>query len=160
MRVAYPGSFDPLTYGHLDLIKRASKIFKEIVVLVGDNPQKTPLLCLQKRIEIVKKATEHLSNVSVDRFEGLIVNYLQEKGIRVVIRGLRAISDFEYEFQMALTNRRLAPEIETIFMMPAESYSYLSSKLIKEIINLGGKIEGFVPPFVERELLKAKERIE
>ncbi|MCK4859778.1 MAG: pantetheine-phosphate adenylyltransferase [Candidatus Omnitrophica bacterium] len=155
MKVVYPGSFDPLTYGHLDLIKRASKIFDEVVVAVGNNLQKAPLFSLTKRVKLVKEAIKNLGNVSLAQFDGLIIDYVKNKNIKTVIRGLRAISDFEYEFQMALTNRKLDADVETIFMMPDESYSYLSSKLIKEIANLGGDVSQFVPPFVEKELRKA-----
>ncbi len=152
MKAVYPGSFDPLTYGHLDLIKRASQIFEQVIVVVGNNPQKKPVFSLEKRIELVKVAIKDFPNVCIDKFDGLIIDYVRDKNIKIVIRGLRAISDFEYEFQMALTNRKMDPEIETIFMMPDESYSYLSSKLIKEIASLGGDVSQFVPPFVEKEL--------
>lgn len=158
MKAVYPGSFDPLTYGHLDLIKRAAQIFEQVIIVVGDNPQKKPVFPLEKRIELVKVAIKDFPNVCVDKFSGLIIDYVKNKKIKIVIRGLRAISDFEYEFQMALTNRKMDPEIETIFMMPDESYSYLSSKLIKEIASLGGDVSQFVPPFVERELKKVESR--
>jgi len=152
MKAVYPGSFDPPTYGHLDLIKRASQIFEQVIVVVGDNPQKKSVFSLEKRMELMKVAIKDFSNVCIDKFTGLIIDYLKNKDVKIVIRGLRAISDFEYEFQMALTNRKMHPKIETIFMMPDESYSYLSSKLIKEVASLGGDVSQFVPPFVEEEL--------
>jgi len=158
MKVVYPGSFDPITYGHLDIIRRASQIFEEVIVAVGDNPQKTTIFSLEKRVELLEIAIKNFPNVCVDKFDSLIIDYVKDKGVKIVIRGLRAISDFEYEFQMALTNRKLSQEIETMFMMPDESYSYLSSKLIKDIANLGGEISQFVPPFIERELKKLQAK--
>ena len=150
----YPGSFDPITYGHIDLIKRASKIFKKVIVAVADNSSKECLFTLEERVSLVKKATRNLSFVEVDSFKGLSIDYVKSKGSYVIIRGLRMISDFEYEFQMALTNRRLSKNVETIFLMPSESYSYLSSKLIKEAASLGAGIGYFVPGFVEKALFK------
>jgi pantetheine-phosphate adenylyltransferase len=150
----YPGSFDPITYGHIDLIKRASKIFKKVIVAVADNSPKECLFTLEERVVLVKKATRHLSFVEVDSFRGLSIDYVKSKSSYVIIRGLRMISDFEYEFQMALTNRRLSRNVETIFLMPSESYSYLSSKLIKEAASLGADIGCFVPGFVEKALFK------
>ena len=150
--VIYPGTFDPVTYGHIDLIKRACNIFSEVIVAVAHNPQKEPLFTVRERKDFLKKATANLSNVRIEDFDGLIVDYARKKGIKVLIRGLRMISDFEYEFQMALTNRKLAPDIETIFLMPKEDYSYLSSKLLKEAVSLGADISCFVPDFVHQAL--------
>jgi pantetheine-phosphate adenylyltransferase len=154
----YPGSFDPITYGHIDLIKRASKIFKKVIVAVADNSPKQCLFTLEERVSLVKKATRHLDFAEVDSFRGLSIDYVKSRRSYVIIRGLRMVSDFEYEFQMALTNRRLSKNVETIFLMPSESYSYLSSKLIKEAASLGADIGCFVPGFVEQALLKKLKR--
>lgn len=151
----YPGSFDPVTYGHLDIIKRAVKIFDKVIVAVAHNSEKDPLFSVPERVELLKKATKAIKGVKIDDFHGLVVDYVKSKKLRVVIRGLRMISDFEYEFQMALTNRKLSTDVETIFMMPSEAYSYLSSKLIKEAASLGANLKGFVPSFVEKAI-KAK----
>jgi pantetheine-phosphate adenylyltransferase len=150
----YPGSFDPITYGHIDLIKRALSIFDKVIVAVADNSSKENLFSVKERVELIKNVTSNLKGVEVDSFKGLAVNYVRRKGSSVIIRGLRMISDFEYEFQMALTNRRLAADVETIFLMPSESYSYLSSKLIKEALSLGADISCFVPKPVEIALKK------
>ncbi|MDP8230489.1 MAG: pantetheine-phosphate adenylyltransferase [Candidatus Gorgyraea atricola] len=150
--VVYPGSFDPMTYGHLDIIKRALKISDKVVVAVAHNSEKMPLFDVGERVDLLKRAVKGFKRVEVDDFDGLIVDYVKKKKASVVIRGLRMISDFEYEFQMALTNRKLASNIETIFMMPSESYSYLSSKLIKEAAALGANLKGFVPPFIEKAI--------
>lgn len=151
----YPGSFDPVTYGHLDIIKRAVKIFDKVIVAVAHNSEKDPLFSVSERVELLKKATKGVKGIEVDDFHGLVVDYVRRKNARVVVRGLRMISDFEYEFQMALTNRKLTDDVETIFMMPSEAYSYLSSKLIKEAASLGANLKGFVPGFVEKAI-KAK----
>jgi len=151
-RAVYPGTFDPLTYGHVDIIKRASKIFDEVIVAVAHNPQKKPLFPFKERIQMVENALSGTKNVIVDSFSGLAVDYVKNKGIRIILRGLRMISDFEYEFQMALTNRNLNKNIETIFMMPSEEYSYVSSKLIKEAASLGADLDRFVPKDVEKRL--------
>jgi len=148
--VIYPGSFDPITYGHLDIIKRAVKVFDKVIVAVAHDSEKDPLFSVFERIELLKKATKGIKGVEVDDFHGLVVDYVKTKKAKVVIRGLRMISDFEYEFQMALTNRKLSQDVETIFMMPSEAYSYLSSKLIKEVASLGADLKGFVPGFVEK----------
>jgi len=148
----YPGTFDPVTYGHIDLIKRAVKIFDEVIVAVADNAAKKPLLSTSERVDLLKKAVRGMKNVTVESFSELMVDYVQSKKINVVVRGLRMISDFEYEFQMALTNRKLNRNIEVIFMMPNESYSFLSSKLIKEVAVLGAELSEFVPSFVEKKL--------
>lgn len=151
----YPGTFDPVTYGHIDIIKRAAKIFDKVIIAVADNEQKAPLFSTEERVIMIKDAVSGLKNVSVEYFKGLVVDYVRRKKARVMIRGLRMISDFEYEFQMALTNRKLSEEIETIFMMPNESYSYISSKLIKEAASLGADVKNFIPKKVQ-SLLKDK----
>jgi len=151
-KVVYPGTFDPITNGHIDIIKRASKLFDTVYVAIAYSAEKQPLFTVPERIELIRKSTKRISNVVVESFPGLVVDYVRKKKSRVVVRGLRMISDFEYEFQMALTNRKLAGDIETIFMMPNESYSYLSSKLIKETALLGADISSFVPDYVEKAL--------
>ena len=157
MKIAvYPGTFDPVTYGHIDIIKRASRIFDKVIVAVAHNPQKEVLFSVDERIDMLKDAIKGMKNVKVDYFKGLVVNYVKSKGSNVMIRGLRMISDFEYEFQMALTNRKLAGSIETIFMMPHEDYSYVSSKLIKEAASLGANVEKFVP---KKAALALKEKM-
>jgi pantetheine-phosphate adenylyltransferase len=148
----YPGSFDPLTNGHLDLIERGSKIFDRLIVAILRNTEKTPLFSLAERREMMVAMTEQWDNVSVDTFEGLMVDYAVKVKATAVLRGIRAISDYEYELQMALMNRKLAPNLETVFMMPAEAYSYLSSRLVREIAQLGGPINGLVPDLVEQKL--------
>lgn len=149
----YPGSFDPLTNGHLDLIHRGSLIFDELVVAILHNPEKNPLFTLEERIEMLKEFTSHMENVRVDTFAGLLVDYAKQVKAKALLRGIRAISDYEYELQMALMNRKLFPELETVFMMPAVSYSYVSSRLVKEIAHLGGSVTGLVPKAVEERLL-------
>ncbi|MDD4953683.1 MAG: pantetheine-phosphate adenylyltransferase [Candidatus Omnitrophica bacterium] len=151
----YPGTFDPVTYGHIDLIKRAQEIFSEVTVAVAHNPYKKPLFNVKERMAMLEKATAQLQGVKVCDFDGLVVDFARKNKAKVLIRGLRMISDFEYEFQMALTNRKLAPDIETIFLMPQESYSYLSATLLKEAASLGADLSSFVPGFVEKAL-KAK----
>ena len=153
----YPGTFDPVTYGHIDLIKRASRIFDRVIVAVAHSGSKGTLFSVKERVVLLKGSIKNIKNVEVEDFDGLVVDYVKRKKLRVVIRGLRMISDFEYEFQMALTNRKLSQDVETIFMMPSESYSYLSSKLIKEAAALGANLKGFVPAFVE-EAIKLKMR--
>jgi pantetheine-phosphate adenylyltransferase len=150
--VIYPGTFDPITNGHLDIIQRALQIFDQVVVAVALNLEKDPLFTGPERKEIITEATRHLGNVRVDSFDSLLVDYVRAQKTNVVLRGLRAISDFEYEFQMALMNRKLDETIETVFMMPSQDYSYLSSRLVKEIAIRGGSIEAFVPPIVEKWL--------
>ena len=151
----YPGSFDPLTNGHVDIIERGSRIFDSIIVAVLGTKEKTPLFSVDERVTIIRDVFKKTANVEVDTFDGLLVEYARRKKASVLVRGLRAVSDFEYEFQMALMNRHLAPGLETVFMMPAEQYTYISSRLIKEVFMLGGPIEGLVPPVVE-ERLRAK----
>ena len=157
-RAIYPGTFDPVTYGHIDLIKRARKIFDEVVVAVAHNPSKVPLFTVEERVQLLKQATRSLPGVSVDHFDSLVVSYVRSKGSRVMVRGLRMLSDFEYEFQMALTNRKLSDEVETIFMMPSESYAYISARLIKEAGELGANLSAFVPPFVAKALRRKLSR--
>jgi len=158
-RVAvFPGSFDPITNGHIDIIERAQEIFEEIIVAVLENPQKECLFNIQERVEMIREIFADSPNVKIETFDGLLMNYMRKKGARVVIRGLRAISDFEYEFQMALMNRKLNPEVETLFMMPNVVYSYLSSRLVKEVYSLGGCVKDLVPPVVEKYLEKKLKR--
>ena len=149
-RGVYPGTFDPVTYGHIDLIERALTIFDEVIVAVAhDSADKTPLFTVKERVALLRRATSGLGNrVKVEHFSGLIVDYARQKKANSMIRGVRMISDFEYEFQMALTNRKLANEIQTIFLMPHESYVYISSRLVKQLAHLGGDISSFVPKFV------------
>jgi pantetheine-phosphate adenylyltransferase len=154
----YPGTFDPVTNGHIDLIKRAQEVFSEVIIAVAANPQKGPLFNVQERVAMLKQATADLKGVEVVAFDGLVVDYARKRKAKVLIRGLRMLSDFEYEFQMALTNRKLSPDVETIFLMPHESYSYLSSKLLKETAALGADLSNFVPDFVEKAL-KEKLRV-
>jgi pantetheine-phosphate adenylyltransferase len=157
-RAVYPGSFDPITYGHIDIIRRAASIFDEVVVAVAHNLEKSPLFSVKERLIFLKRAAAGMKNVKVDDFNGLVVNYVKRNKLHVIIRGLRMISDFEYEFQMALTNRKLDRSVETIFMMPSEEYSYVSSKLIKEAAALGADLREFVPSYVEKELRKRIRR--
>jgi len=148
----YPGTFDPVTNGHLDIIRRGSRLFSRVVVAILQNPAKDPLFSLYERTKMVAQATSDLSNVRVDAFEGLLVDYARGQGARVIVRGLRAVSDFEFEMQMAMMNRRMNEEVETVFMMPSESYSYVSSRLVREVVMLGGSVEGIVPQAVAKAL--------
>ncbi len=148
----YPGSFDPVTNGHLDLIERGTKIFDRLIVAVLRNLEKDPLFNLAERVEMLREVTRGWPSVEVDIFDGLLVDYARRRKANVILRGIRAISDYEYELQMALMNRKLESQIETVFMMPAEQYSYLSSRLVREIALLGGSIPGLVPPMVEQRL--------
>ncbi len=153
MRTAlYPGTFDPVTFGHLDVIERAADIFDRVVVLVATNSQKQPLFTGEERVAMVRQSIRGLKNVRVDMFDGLLVAYARKAGAKTIVRGLRAVSDFEFEFQMALTNRKLANEITTVFLMPHERYTYLNSSIVREIARLGGNISQFVPPHVRRML--------
>ena len=149
----YPGSFDPMTNGHLDIIQRGAKLFDEVIVAVLVNSEKAPLFTAEERVEMMRTILkEHGLTVRVDTFGGLLVTYAQKQKAQVIVRGIRAVSDYEYELQMALMNRRLEPRIETVFMMPSEAYSYLSSRLVREVFKLGGSVEGLVPPLVEKML--------
>ena len=150
----YPGSFDPITNGHIDLVKRALKIFDDLTIAVLVNPKKKPLFTLEERMNIIKEVFKEEKRVKVDYFEGLLIDYLKKKKLNIVIRGLRAVSDFELEFQMALINRKLSPEFETFFMVPGLSYTFLNSSVIKEIYSFGGRAPDLVPPVVERYLIE------
>jgi pantetheine-phosphate adenylyltransferase len=149
----YPGSFDPLTNGHVDIIERGARLFDRIIVAILVNREKTPLFTAAERVEIASEVFARQPNVEIDTFDGLLVDYAQRRDASVIVRGLRAVSDFEYEMQMALMNRHLSPDLETVFMMPGEAYTYLSSRLVKEVFALGGSVAGLVPPAVERRLL-------
>lgn len=157
-KVIYPGSFDPLTNGHLDVIQRAAKLFDEVIVAVARNESKHPLFTLDERKQLVAKSVRHLPNVSADSFEGLLMSYAEKCKAQAVIRGLRAVSDFEFEFQLALMNRKLNERIETIFMMPKDTYTFLSSRIVKEIAQLGGDVSAFVPAHVRTALLAKLNR--
>src|SRR3981081_2846090 len=148
----YPGSFDPLTNGHVDIILRGARLFDRIIVAMLVNAEKAPLFSMEERVEIARAVFRDLPNVEVDTFDGLLVDYVERRQAQVIARGLRAVSDFEFEFQMALMNRRLNSKIETVFMMPAEQYSYISSRLIKEVFAFGGRVHGLVPELVEARL--------
>ena len=152
----YPGSFDPLTNGHIDIIQRGSRLFDRIIVAVLLNLEKSPLFTVSERVEIARAVFGGYTNVEVDTFDGLLVDYGRRKNASVIVRGLRAVSDFEYELQMALMNRRLNPDVETVFMMPAEPYTYVSSRLVKEVVALGGSVRGLVPDSVEARLREKK----
>lgn len=151
--VIYPGSFDPLTNGHLDVVQRAARLFDRVIVAVARNDSKHPLFSLEERKQMVSRAIRHLPNVEVDSFEGLLISYVERRSAQAVIRGLRAVSDFEFEFQLALMNRKLNERIETIFMMPKDTYTFLSSRIVKEIASLGGDVSAFVPAHVRTALL-------
>ena len=154
MRVAvYPGSFDPITEGHLDIIKRASKVFDEVIVSVLVNPDKKGLFSIEERVKLIEKVTEDIDNVKAESFEGLLVDYMKEKDAKVIIKGLRVVSDFEYELQMAHMNKKLDPSIETVFMMTNAKYSYLSSSSIKQVVMFGGCIEGLVPNKIIKDII-------
>ena len=152
VRALYPGTFDPPTNGHLDLIQRGSKLFEHLTVAILDNPVKNPLFTVEERVEMLEEVTRPLGNVSVATFDGLMVEFARRNGASAVLRGIRAISDYEYEFQMALMNRRLAPEIETVFLQPAGRYSFISSRMLKEVFSFGGDVTGLVPPNVLKRL--------
>jgi pantetheine-phosphate adenylyltransferase len=150
----YPGTFDPFTNGHLDIVERSIKLFDGLVVAVANNPSKTPLFSVEERIGLIRASLPEGISVTVESFEGLLVDYVERRRGVVIIRGLRAVSDFEYELQMALVNRRLKPQVDTIFKMPSEEYTFLTSTAVKEIVSLGGSVCGLVPPIVERALKK------
>ncbi|HMS34712.1 MAG TPA: pantetheine-phosphate adenylyltransferase [Ignavibacteria bacterium] len=153
----YPGTFDPVTNGHLDIIERACELFDKVIVSIAVNPNKNPLFSEKERIDMIKKVTAHLNNVEVDTFKGLLVRNAENKKAGVIIRGLRAISDFEYEFQMSLTNKKLNPDINTVFLMPNEKYSFLSSSLVRELASYDANVKEFLPEYVLNKL-KAKFR--
>lgn len=148
----YPGSFDPVTNGHLDLIERGQKMFDRLIVAVLKNTEKEPMFSVPERVEMLRDVTRHWESVEIDVFEGLLVDYARKRGAAVILRGIRAVSDYEYELQMALMNRKLEPRLETVFMMPGETYSYLSAKVVREIAHFGGPLAGLVPPTVEQRL--------
>ena len=152
----YPGSFDPITIGHVDIIQRGSRLFDRIVIAVLINVDKAPLFTVHERVDVAREVFRDRANVEVDTFDGLLVDYARRRQASVIVRGLRAVSDFEYEMQMALMNRRLNPDVETVFMMPAEPYTYVSSRLVKEVVALGGSVKGIVPDIVERRLREKK----
>jgi pantetheine-phosphate adenylyltransferase len=159
--VIYPGSFDPLTNGHLDVVQMAAKLFDRVIVAVAKNDSKNPLFSLRERRGLVAKCVKHLPNVEVDSFDGLLVEYVEARSAQAIIRGLRAVSDFEFEFQLALMNRKLNERVETIFMMPKDTYTFLSSRIVKEIARLGGDVSAFVPTVVEAALtarLRGRQR--
>jgi pantetheine-phosphate adenylyltransferase len=152
VKAIYPGTFDPPTNGHVDLIQRGSRIFDHLTVAILVNPVKNPLFSVEERVEMLKEATGSLGHVSIATFDGLMVEFARQQGAAAVLRGIRAISDYEYEFQMALMNRRLAPEIETVFLQPAGRYSFVSSRMVKEVVSFGGDVSGLVPPNVLKRL--------
>ena len=152
VRALYPGTFDPPTNGHVDLIQRGAKLFEHLTVGILNNPVKNPLFTVEERVEMLSEATKALDNVSVATFDGLMVDFARQLDARVVLRGIRAISDYEHEFQMALMNRRLAPEIETVFLQPAGRYSFVSSRMLKQVFSFGGDVTGLVPPNVLKRL--------
>jgi pantetheine-phosphate adenylyltransferase len=148
----YPGTFDPITNGHIDIIRRSLQVFDKVIVAVAPNPKKKPLFDIQERVEMIQESTRDIPNVQIEIFEGLLADYMKRKGAHAIIRGLRAISDFEHEFMMALMNRKLDSEAETVFLMPSEEYSYLTSSAIKEVASYGGVVKDLVPPIVARRL--------
>jgi pantetheine-phosphate adenylyltransferase len=152
-RAVYPGTFDPVTNGHIDLVQRSAALFDDVVVAILSNTEKTPLFTVEERVRMLESAVRKIRNVTVTTFGGLLIDFVERIGASVIVRGIRAVSDYEYELQMALMNRRLSSRVETVFMMPAEAYSYLSSRLVKEISLLGGSVHGLVPPVVERRLV-------
>jgi pantetheine-phosphate adenylyltransferase len=162
-RAIYPGSFDPVTNGHLDIIERGCKLFDEIIISILINPEKQPFFTIEERLEMLSDVVKDISKggckVRIDSFRGLLVQYAVAQEANAIVRGIRAISDYEYELQMALMNRRLEPGIETVFMMPAETYSYVSSRLVKEVFQLGGQITGLVPPLVETRMKEKLDQI-
>jgi pantetheine-phosphate adenylyltransferase len=153
-RAIYPGSFDPVTNGHLDVIQRACRLFDEVVVAVAHNDRKSSLFSADERVELIRHAADGMAHVRIVRFDGLLMDFAREMEASAVIRGLRAVSDFEFEFQMALMNRKLEPNVETMFLMPAEKYTYISSRIVKEIARLGGNVDAFVPVWVASALRK------
>lgn len=156
IQAVYPGTFDPVTNGHIDLIRRSAALFDAVIVAILDNADKVPLFTVEERIDMLEEAVAGIANVSVTKFEGLLVDFAEQAGAAVIVRGIRAVSDYEYELQMAMMNRRLSSRVETVFMMPAESYSYLSSRLVKEVSLRGGSVRGLVPPVVEKSLKRKR----
>lgn len=154
----YPGSFDPVTYGHVDIIKRGCRLFKKVIAAVVINPEKDAFFAPEERLDMLRNSLDSFPNVDFDCFDGLLVDYTKMVGATVVVRGIRAITDFEYEMQMALMNRRLSESFETVFMMPKEEHIYISSRLVKEIAMLGGSVSGLVPPYVEKRLMEKSQR--
>ncbi len=152
----YPGTFDPVTYGHIDIIKRSLKVFDKVIVAVAPNPQKAPLFDVNERVFMIQEATREFKNLQIEQFEGLLVEFVKRQGGTAVIRGLRAVSDFEYELQIALMNRKLDSEVETVFMMPSQEYTYLTSSIVKAVASYGGEVKDFVPEIV---LKKLKEKL-
>ncbi|MBL4607270.1 MAG: pantetheine-phosphate adenylyltransferase [Pseudomonadales bacterium] len=157
-RILYPGTFDPMTNGHLDLVERASKVFDEVIVAIAASSRKNPIFTLDQRVDLASKVLGHLDNVEVCGFDKLLAHFAEEKKANVILRGIRAVSDFEYEFQLANMNRQLAPEVESVFLTPADHLSYISSSLVKEIASLGGDVSKFVPPLVNQALAECFER--
>ena len=149
----YPGTFDPITYGHIDVVDRAAHLFSRVVVLVARNSSKTPLFTDDERVSMIREVFRGRPKVEVDEFQGLLVDYATKRKATAIIRGLRAVSDFEYEFQLALTNRKLAPKLDTVFLVPHEKYTYLNSSIVREVARLGGDVSDFVPPTVRKKLL-------
>jgi pantetheine-phosphate adenylyltransferase len=154
----YPGTFDPITLGHEDLVRRACRLFEKVVVAIAANPRKEPMFTLEERVELAKSVLTGVSNVEVCGYEGLTVDFAQENGLQVIVRGLRAISDFEYEFQLANMNRHLTDDVETVFLTPTETYTYISSSLVREICSMGGNISEFVSPAVKEALMERCHR--
>jgi len=151
-KAIYAGTFDPVTNGHLDLIERGQRVFRDLIVAVAENPSKEPLFTLEERVGLLRQAAKKWKRVTIEAFDGLLVDFTRSKKTGVILRGLRAVSDFEYEFQMALMNRKLSPDVEIVYMMPSEVYSYVSSSLVKEVVARGGSVKAFVPGFVEKAL--------
>ena len=157
-KAIYPGTFDPITLGHVDVVRRAALIFPRLIVALSTNPRKAPLFTLAERLAMARQLAAEFPNVEVESFDGLLVDYARSRGCRILVRGIRAFSDFEFEFQMALTNRKLAPDIETLFLMPQEMYSVLSSSMVREIASLGGDTSELVPPYVQQALALKRPR--
>jgi pantetheine-phosphate adenylyltransferase len=158
-KAIYPGTFDPITYGHIDIIERAITIFDEVIVAVATNPRKTPLFSVDERLDMIQQSTRNLQYLTYDRFDGLLVDYAKKINANVLIRGLRAVSDFEFEFQLALVNRKLSNELVTVFLMPGEKYTYLNSTIVKEIAAFGADISAFVPDNVAENIYRRLQRI-
>jgi pantetheine-phosphate adenylyltransferase len=158
MKIAiYPGTFDPVTNGHVDVAERAARLFDKVIICVAVNSAKAPIFDATERVQLVKEAVKEIKNIAVEEFDGLLVEYAKSKKADVIVRGLRAVSDFEYEFQMALTNRKLCADVDTVFLMPDEKFTYLNSSIVREIARFGGDVSEFVPPHVQKELLKKIE---